>query len=677
VGVKAAVPRLALGLLALLLGLAACGAPGATNCRTGCVHPNLSTLDLLAGQLGGQGWVDGSLAAAHFADPWALLGDGHGHLYLADGQTLRAVDLAGGTVSTLAGSFGVVGGSDGPGPQTTVNTPSGLALYQGALYFTDTENHTLRKIDLGSGVVSTVAGVFEQPGAVDAVGTAARFQEPEGLALDGSGNLYIGDTDNNTVRAMSLATGAVTTLAGTAGVSGSDDGVGAAARFDKPKAMVWDGGANLIVIDSVNNSLRRVEIASGTVSTLVTLPTLPQGLTFDGADLLVSLADDRLVRVDGQSGVVTPLAGAAGQPGFADGTDARLDYPAGLFNDGAGTVYIADEGNAALRTLTLSTSSVATYAGAKSSGSADGAGGDARFFAPQGLAAGDDALYVADTTNNTIRKVVTASGETTTVAGLAGAPGSADGAAGDARFNAPEGLALDGAAQLLYVADSNNRRLRRIDLGSGLVTTLSPQPAAGDAFTSFDSPAGLALDGGRLFVADYGNDALFAVDLDKGLVSTLAGRIGTPGSSDGVGGKAGFYGPLGLAADGRGNLYVSDDLNHTVRKVALASGAVTTLAGQAATPGTSDGTGSAAQFQYPAGLTANSVGDLFVADSLNNTVRHIDAAGGAVTTVIGTLHASGVRLGALPAQLTHPATLILTPAATLVVVSENSLLLAH
>jgi sugar lactone lactonase YvrE len=639
----------------------------------------LSRLDLLAGQPGGPGWVDGVGAAAHFADPWSLASDGAGHLFLADGNMIRAVDLASRAVTTLAGSLLGVGGTDGPGAQASFNTPSGLAFYGGILYLTDTENHTLRKIDPVSGMVSTIAGAYGVPGTTDDVGTNARFREPEGLAVDESGNLYIADVDNNTIRAFSISTGAVTTLAGTAGTSGTTDGVGAAARFSKPKEMTYDGAGNVYVVDSLNQSIRKVVVATATVSTLATFQTIPQGVATINGAVLVSLGDHTLVQVAADTGVVTPLAGQSGMQGFVDGAGgaARFNQPAGLWADGAGGLLVADNGNHVLRKVALAGATVSTYAGAKSSGSADGTGTQARFFAPQGLVADDQAVYVADTANQVIRKVELATGVATTLAGASGQPGNTNGAATDARFNQPEALALDRTAQILYVADSNNRAIRAIDLASRAVTTLSYDRAPGDPFTSLNVPAGLALDGGRLYIADYGNDDVVALDPKAMVMTTVAGKQGVPGPTDGTGGQARFYGPQGIAADGQGNLYVADNVNDTIRKVEIATGKVTTLAGQPQTPGHDDGVGAAARFAYPLGVAVDGVGDLFVADSLNNSVRHIALATLAVTTVIGSNQASGVLLGPLPAQLSQPAAIALTPSGALALISENSLLLAH
>ncbi len=673
--------RLRPALTACLLA-AACGngsgGPAAPACPGVCSPSTLSTLGLLAGQPGGSGWVDGALVAAHFADPWSIKGDGQGHLYVADKNMIRAIDLGAGKVTTLAGEFAVVGFTDGVGTQATFNLPSGLAPTGDALFLTDTENHTIRKIDLASTSVTTVAGAARQPGDADGTGADARFREPEGLAFDGAGHLFFSDTDNNTIRQLDLASLVVTTLAGMPGVSGSSDGVGAAALFYKPKDLTVDGAGNLYVVDALNESIRKVVPATGQVSTLATFTVLPQGIAVDGADVLASLTDHRIVRV-APDGTVTTLAGSAGAAGFVDGpaSASRFDSPAGLWNDGAGTVYVADNLNAVIRAIHLASGTVSTVAGAKSTGSADGTGSAARFSGPEGLAADSISAYVADTGNDVVRKIDLATGKVTTLAGAVGQTGRADGALGSARFNQPQGLALDVAAQRLYVADTTNRSIRRIDLEAGQVTTLALTSAADASFEGFDAPVGLALDQGRLYVTDYTDSIVAVIDLQAAVVSTFAGQYGSPGLADGAGGVATFLGPQGIAADGRGSLFVADNRAQTVRKIDVATAAVSTLAGQPTVQGSGDGLGSAALFDNPIGVAANSLGDVFVSDSLNDTVRRVKASNRAVTTPIGTLSVPGVRLGPLPAQLTEPSALALTPSGALLIVSENAVLIAH
>ncbi|HLK37999.1 MAG TPA: hypothetical protein VKU41_14660 [Polyangiaceae bacterium] len=661
------------------VAIAACGssAKPKTTCSGICTAAHWTRLDPLAGLPGGPGWVDGSLTAAHFSDPWNLVGDGQGHLYVEDGETIRVVDVKAGTVSTLAGVYGKVGTADGVGAAAMFNTPSGIVLTSGQLYLTDTENHTIRKVDLASATVTTVAGAARQPGAVDAAGADARFQEPEGLGLDAAGNLIIADTDNNTIRKMSLATGVVTTLAGTAGAAGSADGVGAAALFDKPKALTLDAAGNAFVVDALNQSIRKIDLSSGAVSTLAAFDSLPQGVCVDGTDVLVSLASHVVVRV-APDGTVSPVGGSKGVAGFVDGAgaDARFDYPAGMWNDGNGTVYLADEKNAVIRTIALAGPSVETFAGARSVGSSDGVASLARFSGPLGLAADDAVAYVADTGNATLRKIVLATGAVTTLAGSVGRTGDSDGVGPAALFSLPEGIALDAAAQQLYVVDAQNRDVRQVDVATGAVTALAVSVAAGDSFGGFQTASGAALEGGKLYVTDYGNQVVVAIDLKTHVLSTLAGTPLTPGGDDGVGAKASFYGPLGIAGDGRGHLFVADNLNHTLRAIDVATGAVSTLAGQMQIQGSDDGTGSNARFRFPTGVAADGLGNVFVSDS-NNTIRHVVASTGAVTTVVGNLQGAGVMLGPLPAQLTQPSAIALTATGDLLIVSENAVLVAR
>jgi DNA-binding beta-propeller fold protein YncE len=603
--------------------------------------------------------------AAHFADPWSFAKDG-GKLYLLDGETVRAVDLASAEVTTLAGAFGMAGGDDGTGTAARFFQPSGIVATGGALYLTDTENHTLRKIDLGSGAVTTVAGAYEQGGTTDAIGTDARFQEPEGLAFDGAGHLFIADTDNDTIRKMDLASGAVSTIAGTAGMPGSTDGARGIGLLDKPKAIAWDG-SGLWIIDSGTQSIRHAD-PDGTIGTLATFDTVPAGIAFDAGAVLVALGDQRIVRIDPMTQAVTTLAGGLKQSGFLDGAagDARFSRPAGLLADGAGKLYVADGGNYALRVIDLASGAVTTFAGAASIGSEDGIGGTARFWAPAGFAVSTAGIaYVTDGNNHTIRRVALDSQTVTTLAGAAGKMGNADGSSGDARFYQPSGIALDDAAQILYIADGGNHAVRKMDLSSGTVSTLAPSAMSGADLTRLSSPDGLFLDGNRLFVSDHDLHVIAAIDLSASAMTLalFAGKPNEGGTTDGSGSAARFYGPSGIAGDGSGNLYVADVLNDAVRAIAIDGAKVTTVA--------------ASGLSFPSSLAVDGAGDLFVADSLDNRVQWIHLGQGNVTTVIGTDALSGVRLGSLPSQISQPAALALTPDGKLLLSSENALLVAR
>jgi len=283
----------------------------------------------------------------------------------------------------------------------------------------------------------------------------------------------------------------------------------------------------------------------------------------------------------------TTLADTAGI-GSTDGTGsaAEFHYPTGVAVDGAGNVYVADTYIETIRKVTPA-GEIMTLAGlAGSWGSADGTGSAARFHQPDGVAV-DSAgnVYVADRVNSTIRKV-TPAGVVTTLAGLAGSYGSKDGTGSAAEFFFPTGIAVDSAG-VVYVADSHNNTIRKVT-PAGVVTML----------------AGLA-----------------------GVNGTNVGK----GSTDGTGSAALFDNPTGVAVDSAGNVYVADSNNNTIRKV-TPTGVVTTLAGLACRSGSADGTGSAARFSYPTGIAVDSVGNIYVGDNQNNTIRKVTAAG-VVTTL--------------------------------------------
>ena len=305
-------------------------------------------------------------------------------------------------------------------------------------------------------------------------------------------------------------------------------------------------------------------------------------------------------------------------------------------NSGSPTLLIGDlfwdSGN--WPTLTGPGVTVSTVAGqAGASGSTDGGGSAARFSSPADAAVDTVGnTYLADTANHTIRKI-TPAGIVTTLAGTAGASGSADGTGGAARFNHPAGVAVDGAGNV-YVADTDNNSVRKIT-SVGVVSTSA---------TGFNGPSGIAADtAGNVYVADTLTHTIRKVS-SAGTISTIAGTAGISGSADGVGSAARFHGPQGLALDGTGNLYVADTNNDTIRKVVLASGEVTTVAGQAGASGSTDGTGGQARFFYPSGLAIDTGSNLFVADTDNSTVREITPSG-VVSTLAGQPGTTGTADG--------------------------------
>ena len=302
----------------------------------------------------------------------------------------------------------------------TVTYPSAAAVDSaGNIYLANTGDQTILKIT-SSGAAIILAGQSGVHGFSDGTGSAAQFFSPSGIAVDGTGTVYVADRDNNTIRKISAA-GVVTTFAGSPGPPGAADGTGPAARFSGPRGVALDSAGNVYVGDTGNHTIRKIT---------------------PGA-------------------VVATLAGSAGVSGSFDGAGntARFNLPSGIAVDGNGNIYVADSGNYTIRKITPS-GVVSTLAGLPpQQGSRDGQGCAARFNTPRGVAVDNSgAVYVADTNNHVIRKI-TAAGTVTTLAGKAGALGSTDGSGSVARFTEPEGIALDSAKKVV-VADTLNSRIR-------------------------------------------------------------------------------------------------------------------------------------------------------------------------------------------------------------------------
>jgi sugar lactone lactonase YvrE len=294
--------------------------------------------------------------------------------------------------------------------------------------------------------------------------------------------------------------------------------------------------------------------------------------------------------------------------------------------DAAGAVYLADQSNHTIRKITASGVATTLAGAALNPGTADGTGSAARFKYPYGVAIdGSGVLYVSDQYNHTIRKI-TPAGLVTTLAGLPGYHGSANGMGTAARFHNPAGVAVDAAGNV-YVADQSNHAIRKIT-PAGLVTTLagqafSPGSADGAGSTArFENPAGIAVDAaGMVYVADQDNRTIRKIT-PAGVVTRLAGQTGLSGSRDTVALYARFRFPAGVAVDAAGTLYVADRFNHTIRMVPTV-GRVSTLAGNPQLVGSSNGTGSAARFNCPMGVAVDGTGAVYVADQSNHTVRVI------------------------------------------------------
>lgn len=348
-------------------------------------------------------------------------------------------------------------------------------------------------------------GATVPPSIKPSPGLAARFNNPQGITHDASGNLYVVDTGNQKIRKITPA-GIVTTLAGRSRSPGSADGVRFNAQFNSPTGIAIDASGNLYVADTGNNTIRKIT----------------------------------------PDGVVTTLAGTPGPSGDADGSGAvaRFNQPSNIAIDAAGNLYVTDTGNLLIRKITPD-GSVSTLVGQTGvRGNDDGDPSSATFLGPVGITA-DEAgnLYITDvqldvtspilTRDLTLIRKITPAGVVTTLAGSIAPPpppSNTDGVGSDARFLGSAGITINAAGDLLFVADTENRSIRRVTL-AGEVTTL-PVPVPEDSPLGTQFPSGItADDAGNLFFTDVSNAIVRKIAPD-GMVTTIAGKAGVPGALD-------------------------------------------------------------------------------------------------------------------------------------------------
>ena len=576
----------------------------------------------------------GPATGAQLSSPLGVAVDGAGNLYIADwlNHRIRKVDAAG-VISTVAGDGTEgFGGDGGPAVAAQLYRPEGVAVDgAGNLYIADSSNNRIRKVDAGE-VISTVAGDGTYGyGGDGGPAVAAQLRGPSGVAVDGAGNLYIADEFNHRIRKVDAA-GVISTVAGDGtrgygfGGYGGDGGPATAAQLSSPEGVAADGAGNLYIADRFNHRIRKVD-AGGVIST---------------------------VAGDGTRGY-----GGDGGPAVA----AQLRGPSGVAVDGAGNLYIADYFNNRIRKVDAA-GVISTVAGSGEGGFGFGGyGGDggpataAQLSSPEGVAVdGYDNLYIADTDNNRIRKVDAGTGVISTVAGDGTEGFGGDGgAATAAQLFLPIDVAPDGAGNL-YIADTLNHRIRRVN-SAGAITTVAGYGPTGEGGGGFggdggpaagarlNSPVGVAVDGyDNLYIADTLNHRIRRVN-SAGAITTVAGYGPTGEGGGGFGGDGGpaaaarLSFPYGVAPDGAGNLYIADTFNHRIRKVD-AAGVITTVAGSGEGGfgfggyGGNGGPATAAQLNLPVDVALDGAGNLYIADADNHRIRKVDAAG-VISTVAG------------------------------------------
>ena len=555
----------------------------------------------------GTDWVfrdDGRPAAsASLGGVWGVAADSAGSVYSADIENRLIVKFSPGGILTVVAGNGLYdySGDGGPATGASLAEPNDVAVDAGGnIYIADSGNSVIRKVS-PAGVISTAAGIgFAFDFAGDGgPATAAALNYPSGVAVDSSGNLYIADTGNHRVRKVT-ASGIMTTIAGNGeeGFSG-DNGPATAARLIQPSGVAVDSGGNVYIADAGNNRIRKVTPA----------------------------------------GIITTVAGGGdvvGDDGPA--TAAGLNFPSDVAVDAAGNLYIADHFNSRVRKVSF-LGTITTLAGTGELGFAGDGGPAAAALLndPAGVAvspAGD--VYFSDNRNRRIRRV-NSNGIIATVAGNGNFKFSGDGGpATSAALNLPSSVAVDSLGNL-YIADTASHRVRKVS-PSGTITTVAGNGTAGfggdggpATAASLSTPYGVAVDGnGNIYIADSDNSRVRKVN-PAGIITTIAGGGSNPG--DGVPATSfELESPEGVAVDAPGNVYIATGTH--VYKVNFA-GTISTLAGTGEEGFSGDGgPATSARLNLPWGVAADASGNVYIADLQNHRIRKVNS-GGTITTVAG------------------------------------------
>lgn len=653
--------------------------------------------------------------------------------------------------SILVGKAGGPGTLDGPTSRARFMGAAGIGYlrYSDTLVVADATTHTIRKV--AGKTVTTIAGSPMRSGTADGIGDAARFDGPADVVAeeksDGDKRVWVLDAGNRCVRKIDVDTGEVTAFAGKCGTSGnqdSTDGTGATARFGNIESMILGPAKDALYVCEVNQEgftgIRRIDAVTGKTTSITSVvnnhcrlaandytddiyfnvnatnhnlfkfadaaggpptPVTPVEVCPSGPrSSYTSLAIDSgysggnalygafvwaIHRCDlATNEWTTPFSGNEAEWWHADGTlaDARFNRAAMTASSPDATIFVADQ--ATVRAIYPTKDKVETLAGLpRAFEPVDGPRATAKLTYPNAVAV-DEAgnVVIADGAtstrgNNTLRKFDVATASLARLAGKATTGYTVevpvDGSKDVATFVAPIDMVRAGGE--LFVIDAYGQTIRKVHLATGDVTTLAGEPGkpgtsdgkgAYAHFKFYDSSTnvvggGLATDGANLYVADPGNFAIRKVVIATGEVTTLAG--GTFGTEDGVGAEAQFIKPTDLAfVDGV--LYVVDSGDHTIRRVEIATGKVTSFVGASAQEGTDDGVGIDARLAGPVRIAADAIGNLYVTQSSTagrNVLRRIDIATRRVSTFAGAPYQQGFASGPLPTTLGCPANLEVGP----------------
>jgi cysteine-rich repeat protein len=651
----------------------------------------------------------GPAVAAGLAEAAGIAVDWNGNVLIADlgANRIRRVDQTTGIIETVAGN-GAAGYSGDGEPATAASLwyPSGVAVDgQGNVFIADVVNGRIRRVDQATGIIETLAGVgygYAGDGGPATLALLNMESGVSGISLDRQGNLFLADCWNFRVRKIDAVTGIIDTVAGN-GVQGfgGDGNAANLATLNSPGAVAVDASGNLYIADTVNRRIRRVDAIAGTIDTVVGGGAAGIGdggpartAHFFGGYSVVADADNNLLvadqynyrvrRIDAATGTITTVAGN-GVGGYSgDGGDARfaeLGLPRSVALNLRGDLFIA-EWDARVRKVDHSSGMITTVAGGPTWGFSgdDGPATDAQLNSAMSVVVDSaDNMYIAD--DNRVRRVDGATGIITTFAGTGGGGFSGEGV--DARLatlSRPASLTVDGSGNLI-IADTWNHRIRQVDAGTHVITTIAGDGTAGFAGdegpavgAQLDGPMGVVVDpGNNIYVADMLNARIRRIDAVTGVITTVAGN-GIPRAF------RGDFGPAidaqidagGVGFDRAGNLLIGGSA--VIRRVDRLTGIITTIAGAITPDG--DGPLAASALSSPWSWTyADSMIGTIVADGASGRLRRIDWTGQALATVAGY---QGVNVDSqAPSSFAYQSRLLMNPFGVAYVPSLHAVLLSE
>jgi sugar lactone lactonase YvrE len=656
----------------------------------------------------GSGGDGGPATSAQLNSPFGLAVDSSGNLFIADqgNNRIREVVRSSGIITTVAGN-GIAGylGDGGPATLARLNQPSAVAVDPaGNLFIADWQNNRVREVARATGNIVTIAGTGTGSYSGDGgPATSAAVNHPNGVAVDSSGNVYIGDSSNNRIRQVVLATGTITTYAGTgSGGFGGDGGPANSALVNYPNAVAADSSGNLFIADTYNYRIREVlgnlvptlgslssaawtvnqpgyqgtiTITGGTAPySNLTATGLPPGLsvTLSGSTIALSGTPTATGTFGSVSLGVRDATGAPGNRTYTVTINAfptlgalspaqwvmnQNTYPGAIpISAGTGPFTVASQYYLPTGLTATVTGSNVTFTGTPTAlGTYNGIQVTIR-----------DAAGAVVTGAYTITITVPTPGSIITLAGTgASGYGGDGGPAYSALLSTPEGVTVDANGNI-FIADYLESRVREIVKATGNITTIAGSGAVGyngdggpATAAALFGPTAVAVDAsGNVFIADYGNHRIREVVRATGNITTVAGN-GTGGYA-GDGGPATaakLYYPSGVALDASGNIYIADNYNHRIREVSQATGTITTIAGNGTGGyGGDGGPATSAKLYYPQGVAVDANGNVFIADYFNQRIREVAQATGIITTFAGTgsVGAGGDGGPATSAQLYCP-----------------------